>query len=153
MIQGTRQEILEELKDLGVEKDIPILMDFNFFGGYSWKLVTIYFRVAIMVYYKSRYDRAEIKELGLTDSAITEMKTLARAALIDPNAEIYPYLVKYIRRFQHLGYREALRKFKRDFAFYIYRSAGYKRPLVCKQYQVSERTIAKYLKESIENDR
>ncbi len=141
-----KNEILDQLKDLGIDKDIPELMDFSFLAGEEWERIVMYFRVALMVYYRNRYTREEVKEIGLGDGAVSTMRKQAREYEISEN--VHPYLAKYVRRFQHLGYRNALQKIKRDFLFYAWRTSQYSNPNVLKKYNLANPTLRRYLGEA-----
>jgi len=151
-ITGYGKEALDCLGDVGIKNDVKELMDFNCLNNESWEYIVVYFRVSLVAYYRSRYSREELREIGFTDGAVSTLKDRAKSVGMNYDISTHPYILAYIKRFQHLGYRNTLRKFKRDFIFWAFRTSEYSRPNVQKKFKLTEHPVRKYLNEALRND-
>ena len=143
--------VMPQLRHVGIDKNIPELMDFSCFDDLPWRYIVIYFRVAIMTYYRNKFSRAELKKAGLGDNAVSSMRKCAREEGLDYSDfnNFQPYVRAYIERFQHMLYRPTLQKFKSDFVYYAWRESGYNLAKVCKKHKVTDHAARRWLNEAI----
>ena len=135
------------LKSVGIELDIPELMDFSYFKDESWKYIQVSFKVAAMRYYVDSYTISQCERFGMWDTAIAYIKKAAEKYGIPYGEDdsILPELYDYIERFHKLGFAELKKKFKYDFVNYAYRVSGYEKTYIKETYGISYPMIRRYL--------
>lgn len=132
--------IQPQLKYLGVERDIPELMEFSCFDGYDWNHIHIYFKAALARFYVGDEGSKRVPNCGNMYECLSAAENVDLK--FDKFSGVHPFIRVYIEKFAHLGWEKLKVKFRSDFMFWAWRSHGYQSRKASKTLGVTGSTVS-----------